>query len=109
MEFTAADGARGRGETADGSTNAHGKEVTDKHSGEDHHANESQRLAVQLGDAGVGAGLIEAALRHDGPDDFWQSAEGGYHFHRAIFHALGKANGWRASQLLRDGANLLNQ
>src|SRR5208337_4276769 len=84
VEFTAADGARGSGQAANGSADAYGKEIAEQNGEQNDHGNESQRLAVQLGDPGIGARLVDAALRDNRPVDLREGAVRPHHFDGAV-------------------------
>src|SRR5690348_1871919 len=109
MEFASADGAGGSGQAANGFADTYGKEISDQYGCEDHDCNERKGLAVKFVDPGIGAGLIQAALSHDGPIQLRQGAEGADHFYIVILDLLGEADGFRAAKLLRKPVDLLDQ
>src|SRR5258707_8351672 len=101
MKFTAADGASGSSESTNGLADGDGKQVSDDNGDEDYHADESQGLAIQFGDASVGASFGETALSDHRPVHFWKGAVGPDHFGMAIIFSFDEMHGFGATQFLR--------
>src|SRR5258706_13628179 len=102
MKFTAADGASGSSESTNGLADGDGKQVSDDNGDEDDHTDESQGLAIQFGDASVGASFGETALSDHRPVHFWKSAVGTDHFGMAIIFSFNEMHGFDAAQFLRE-------
>ncbi len=109
VELSAADGARGRGQSTNRLADAHGEKVTKEHGHQHDDADERERLAVQLGDAGIRAGFIQAALRHDGPVHFGESTVGAHHFDGAILVFFRETKCFGIAQFLGQGLDFGHQ
>src|SRR5579859_3011571 len=105
VKFTAADGASGSREAANRMADGDGEQIANNDGDEHDHADEGQSLAIQLGDASVGAGLGKTALRDDRPIDFGKCAVGANHFDVAIVFGIDEAHGFSAAQFLRERAD----
>jgi len=85
---------------------ADGEEITEQNGYENHDADEGQGLLVEFGDAGVGAGFINAALGDDGPVHFGESAVGTDHLHLAVIIFLHEMHGFGIAQILGERLDL---
>src|SRR5208283_5366978 len=109
VEFASADGASGSSQSANGFADADGKEVAEENGEQDDDGNECQRLAVQLGNTGVRARLVDAALRDDGPIDFGEGAISADHLHGTVVFFFGETHRLGVAQLLGQGLDLRDE
>jgi len=101
VEFTAADGAGGCGQSADGLADTDSEEIADANGCDDDEADECQSLAVELGDTRVGAGFGKTTLRNDRPIHFRESAVGPDHFHGVFIFGFREVHVFGVAKFLR--------
>ena len=109
VEFAAADRASGRCQTANRPADTHREEIPHENRGQDNHADERERLPVQLGYAGVALRLIEPPLGNDRPIQFRNRAIRPDHFDFVFFDHFRVTNRFCVAKFLRQRLHLRHQ